>query len=142
MRSRLLRGIFMFLLGGYAYCIIEVLTRGYSHISMLIAGGLAFLLIGETYEITKHKLPAPVMMLIGAVIITTIELVSGIIVNLVLKLQVWDYSIYTFNYKGQICLLFSVIWYLLSYSIYHLFHIINMWTYSWYYNENKIAMKI
>ena len=38
--------LIMFLTGGFLYCGIEILYRGYSHISMLLAGGLCFMLVG------------------------------------------------------------------------------------------------
>ena len=50
---------------------------------------------------------------IGSAVITSYELVSGIIFNKILKLKVWDYSDRPFNIKGQICPLYSVLWGLL-----------------------------
>ena len=38
--------IIMFFTGGFLYCAIEIFYRGYSHVSMLIAGGICFLLTG------------------------------------------------------------------------------------------------
>jgi uncharacterized membrane protein len=52
--------------------------------------------------------------LIGAGIITGAELVTGIIVNIWLGLNVWDYSAIPTNIMGQICLPFSLLWVLLS----------------------------
>lgn len=127
-KENAVRIIFLFLVGGYSYCLLEVLFRGYSHISMLFAGGLSFLLVGEVYENVRDFLPLPIIMLIGMVIITSIELVIGMIVNINMKLNVWDYSMYKYNYKGQICLLFSCCWYVLSFFLVKLFHAINIWT--------------
>lgn len=53
-------------------------------------------------------------MLIGAIVITTLEFVCGCIVNLWLGWNVWDYSNMPFNLLGQICLPFTVIWFFLS----------------------------
>ena len=36
----------MFFTGGFLYCCIEIIARGYSHFSMLLAGGTCFLLVG------------------------------------------------------------------------------------------------
>ena len=36
----------MFFTGGFLYCALEILMRGYSHISMLLAGGICFVLVG------------------------------------------------------------------------------------------------
>lgn len=53
-------------------------------------------------------------MAIGAIIITALEFIVGVIVNLILKWNIWDYSMLPFNILGQISLPFSLIWFLLS----------------------------
>ena len=52
---------------------------------------------------------------ISAAIVTAVEFVSGILLNMVLNLDVWDYSNMPFNIYGQICLPFTVIWFFLSF---------------------------
>lgn len=111
-KSKIIRYILLFLVGGFLYCSLEVLVRGFSHISMLIAGGLSFVLIGN---LNKRKNMSVVgQMFIGGIIITCIEFIIGMIVNKWMGLNVWDYSNMPYNFKGQICLLFSNIWFLLS----------------------------
>ena len=53
-------------------------------------------------------------MLIGTAVITAFELVTGVIVNLWLKLNVWDYSDAPINFLGQICLKYSIFWFFLT----------------------------
>ena len=53
-------------------------------------------------------------MFISAIGITSIEFISGIIINLWLSLNVWDYSNIPFNLFGQVCLKYTVIWFFLS----------------------------
>jgi uncharacterized membrane protein len=53
-------------------------------------------------------------MVISSLIITGVELTVGIIVNLWLDLKVWDYSQLPYNFMGQICLLYTNIWFFLS----------------------------
>lgn len=48
-----------------------------------------------------------------AVLVTVVELISGIVINLWLGMGVWDYSNLPFNFLGQICLPFSIAWYVL-----------------------------
>ena len=48
------------------------------------------------------------------VIITGVEFVTGLIVNVWLGLKVWDYSNLPYNVLGQICLLYVFIWFFLS----------------------------
>ncbi len=51
---------------------------------------------------------------VGSLAVTSIEFIFGIIFNIMLKKQVWDYSDKPFNLLGQVCLLFSVLWGLLG----------------------------
>lgn len=98
--------------GGVGYNIIEVLWRGYSHISMTFAGGISFLIlyiINNSYK----KMPLLLKSLLGGAAITVVEFISGVIVNIKMNLAVWNYSDRKFNLLGQICLLYSVLWVLL-----------------------------
>jgi uncharacterized membrane protein len=104
----------LFLIGGFAYGGIEIIFRGYSHISMLAAGGICFILIGLINEVQSGEIALIKQMIISAVIITTVELITGLIVNIWLNLNVWDYSDYPYNLMGQICIYYTVIWFLLS----------------------------
>lgn len=104
----------LFMIGGFAYGGIEILFRGYSHISMFIAGGICFILIGLLNEVKDWNLSLIRQMLISAGIITLVEFVTGLIVNVWLKQGVWDYSEMPFNILGQICPTFTIIWFFLS----------------------------
>ena len=53
-------------------------------------------------------------MLIAACGITVIELTTGLILNVWLGLNVWDYSNMPGNFLGQICPQFTVLWFFLS----------------------------
>lgn len=112
-KNNFLRYILLFLLGGFSYCIIEILSRGYSHISMLIAGGICFVLIGNLNR-KRKDLSLVSQMFLSTFIITGIELVTGLIVNVWLDLEVWDYSDLPYNFMGQICLLYTNVWFFLS----------------------------
>ena len=109
-----LKYILLLLVGGFAYGGIEIIFRGYSHISMMIAGGICFILIGLLNEIRSRKIGFLKQMLISAFIITAVELLTGLIVNVWLGLKVWDYSERPFNFMGQICILYTIIWFFLS----------------------------
>lgn len=50
------------------------------------------------------------LFLASALITTSIELVTGMALDYFFKSKWWDYSNIPFNYKGYICLKFSVIW--------------------------------
>lgn len=115
MKNNILKYILLFFIGGYAYCLVEILYRGYTHISMLVAGGIGFLVIDILNTRFEYKMSIISKMLISALVITLIELIAGIIVNIWLNLNVWDYSNLPYNFMGQICLLFTNIWFLLSF---------------------------
>ncbi len=99
-------------LGAFLYALIEIVWRGHTHWSMMIAGGLSFL----SFSVISEKLSRfrlPVKCVVGSLTVTVIEFIFGVIFNLILKKGVWDYSDKPFNLLGQICLLFSVLWGLL-----------------------------
>lgn len=107
---QVLKSLSVFTFGGLCYGILEILWRGSTHISMFLVGGLCFLLITAT-DISRFLgdsllLEAPVC----AMIVTAVELASGIMINLRMGLGVWDYSSIPLNFMGQICLPFSLIW--------------------------------
>lgn len=106
--------IIMFFTGGFLYCSIEILYRGYSHISMLIAGGICFLLTGVIENILGDSSSLIGQMVICGLMITLVEFLVGMVVNRQMHLNVWDYSGQQYNLKGQICLLYTNLWFLLS----------------------------
>jgi uncharacterized membrane protein len=100
-----------FTFGGLAYCGIEVAYRGYTHRSMLAAGGLCFVLL---CLLARSQIGLFAGAVIGGLAITAVELAVGSVVNLWLGLGVWDYSNQPFNLWGQICLGFTLAWCALS----------------------------
>lgn len=105
----LLEYCMLFLLGGAIYYIIEIGFRGYSHISMFILGGILFILIGMINEILPWDLLFWWQLLIGDIIVLIGEFCTGLIVNVWLGLDVWDYSNMPFNIMGQVCLPFALL---------------------------------
>lgn len=103
--------IFIYAFGAGLYCGLEILYRGWTHWSMFIVGGACFLFM---YLISGAAIPLWSKWLSSAAMISTLELLSGLVLNVFLGLRVWDYSANAFNVAGQICPLFSLIWLLLS----------------------------
>ena len=98
-----------FILGAIGYGAIETIWRGHTHWSMMIAGGLCFVLFSVVARLMRHRnvlLKAAVC----AIGVTAIEFIFGLIFNLWLKMNVWDYSKMPLNLLGQICPLFSILW--------------------------------
>lgn len=107
------QNIIFFSIGALGYGLIEILWRGYTHFSMLLAGGICFSFFGFLGDEFK-KLSLFTKAIIGSAFITTIELIFGYIFNILLGKNVWDYSKLPLNFKGQICLLYSIFWAFLS----------------------------
>lgn len=103
---------FAFVLGGMLYMLIEILWRGYTHWSMGICSGICF---AGIYLFEKYRGSMSIFFkcIFGAFFITLNEFITGCIVNLALGWDVWDYSKTPYNLLGQICLPFSLVWFLL-----------------------------
>ena len=92
----ILKYLTLFLIGGITYYFIEILY------------------IGSINEFSNKEIPLLLQMLISVFIVDIIELFSGIIINKILLLNVWDYSNLKFNFLGQISLRSSIAWFFLS----------------------------
>ena len=99
------RNTFLFSLGGGLYTVIELLYRGRSHGSMFLLGGACFLVLGK---LRRLRLSWPLLTLLGAAAITAGELFTGLAINR--DHSVWDYRGLPYNYLGQICLKYSLLW--------------------------------
>lgn len=114
--DNLIRKLILFLIGGFGYFGLELLYRGYSHWTMFLTGGIAFLCLFSLF--TCHiSFPFWACCITGALIVTGIEFVVGMIVNTWLGWEIWDYSRLPYNLLGQISLPFSIIWLLLCIPI-------------------------
>lgn len=113
MYSKFLKYELLFFVGAFLYYFLEVLFRGYSFLAMAICGGLCFLLCGAINE-KDRCMPLVLQMALAAVGITATELIAGLILNVSLGLNMWDYSSMPGNVLGQICPQFMVVWFFLS----------------------------
>lgn len=97
--------------GGTVYYWIELIFRGFSHISMFLLGGLCMVFFGKQGQWTNWKDPLWRQVLRCTAFVTAGEFTTGMIVNKWLHLAVWDYTNQPFQLFGQICapfiLLFS-----------------------------------
>ncbi len=111
--QKLIKSIIVFGIGSFLYGGIEIAFRGFTHWSMFIAGGLIFLILYKFFGyIGKGRILLKCVF--GSVIITTVEFLVGVCTNILLNLDVWDYSSIPYNLYGQICVLFSVGWFFIS----------------------------
>ena len=104
----------LFLIGAAVYYSAEMLIRGRSHWTMAVAGGICFLAICGINEVLDYEMPFLLQMLYGAIAVTATEFIFGCVLNLWLKLDIWDYSNLPGNILGQICPQFTVLWFFVS----------------------------
>lgn len=121
----MLNWIVLFCVGAFGYGEIELLYRGSTHWTMLLAGGLCLVLI----RFIDISVPTQTSLLmrcaIGASIITTIELTFGLICNKLLHWNVWDYSSEWGNLWGQICPRYTLYWFALCLPVFAVLRLLN-----------------
>ena len=79
--SRLQANGIMFLFGGSFYCVMEILARGRTHVSMLLAGGACFLFIGGIRSLLGEDAAFLSRMLLSGMLITVVEFCFGMVLN-------------------------------------------------------------
>ena len=106
----------LFLSCGFIYCMIEILFRGWSHWSMFVLTGfLGVFCVDSINNTLSFDCDYIVQILISTILCTIGEGISGIILNVWLQLNVWDYSKMTFGtfFFGQCNVLFCFAWMLI-----------------------------
>lgn len=114
--SKIIKNAALYTIGSFGYGVTEILFRGYTHWSMCVTGGICFLMLYRI-QLKFSDFAMWKRCLLGAMSITAAELWVGCIVNLYLGWNVWDYSQRMFNLAGQICPLFSFLWFLISFPV-------------------------
>ncbi len=105
-----------FLMGGIGYGLLEVMWRGRTHWSMVAAGGIS--LVAVLYINKKMKRRSIFLRAaLGALFITAVEFFTGLVVNEVFHMNVWNYDKLPGNIMGQICPLYSAIWFCICFLI-------------------------
>ena len=106
--------LLVFVLGGTAYAMMEILFRGHTHWSMALTGGACVVTLYILLDWLNGQ-PLVMAALAGAVIVTVYEFAVGCIVNLRFGWAVWDYSDMEGNLLGQICPVFTAAWFALCF---------------------------
>ncbi|WP_051539818.1 hypothetical protein [Ruminococcus sp. FC2018] len=105
----------VFVFGGFSYGAIEVFSRGYTYISMGLAGGVCLVIIHLLNDERRNGMKLNTALIISLFFILSGEFLTGEILNRTLDMHIWNYSSSAFNIDGQICLLYSLAWYTLSF---------------------------
>jgi len=104
----------LFTIGFCCYITIEVLFRGYSFAAMGICGGLAIVILDKLNDYISWDLDILIQGCIGSLLITFFEFIIGSLSLFGILPKMWDYTNVFLNYKGIICLPFSLLWILIS----------------------------
>lgn len=126
------------LIGGASYLWIEILWRGHTHWTMGVVGGLCFIVIGLSNEILPFDIPLYLQAIIATLLVTLIELIAGLIINIWFELSVWDYSQLPLNILGQICVPYMLLWLPLSMLAIIVYRLLRYWL----FNEDKPQFKL
>ena len=123
--------IVLFAIYSFMGWIIEVIYRSFSQRQFINAGflygpfvpiygfGAAFI-IGLQYFI--HPWPLPVELIVYGLVLTATEYVTGLFIEKIFKLKLWDYSDSKFNLNGRVSLLFSIFWTIMALAFVTLIH--------------------
>lgn len=105
-----------FLIGGVGYGMVELLWRAETHWSMVITGGVCLIAI---CAVNRKMAKKNIFLRAGAcaAAITATEFAVGMLVNRLWGMDVWSYDEMFGNVLGQICPLYSFLWFLLSLPI-------------------------
>lgn len=116
-----MKNIILFILGFSFFITIECMFHAlsgelaYSWVISGLMGGVSLILVDKINDTWfGWDMQLLTQALIGGTIATSIEFIVGMIDRLLLHLYMWDYSSIPFNYKGIICLPFSLAWCALS----------------------------
>lgn len=103
----------------------KFINRGFligSYCPLYGAGACAVLVLLD--PVKNHPF---LVFLLSAVITTMIELITGVVLEILYHKKWWDYSGRRFNFKGYICLEFTVIWGICCLLVYDLIQPLVRW---------------
>lgn len=101
--------LFLWAVGGCLYYSFEIIFRGFSHWTMFVLGGICLQFFTFQGMSVQWEDPLWRQILRCIIFVTSMEFITGIIVNKWMHLAVWDYSRMPFQLFGQICLPFMII---------------------------------
>jgi len=117
--NEIIKALILLVIGGAIYYVIEIAWDGSSHWSMAVTGGTCFLIGDLLDEFKGFKLMIRTEVFIISAVITVLEFLVGVVVNLILHLDVWDYSSMYLNIgevsipmhiMGQVSIPFVLLW--------------------------------
>ncbi len=114
------------LIGGLRYGLLEIVHHGNTHWTMMVLAALLCIPLDITNEHMPWHFPLVLQGLIGGLTITAAELVAGLVLNIWLRLGIWDYTGLWGNLWGQICPQYALLWCFLAVPVIVIF---DWWSY-------------
>lgn len=111
-----MKKLWIFLFGAAGYCFTEVIWRGSTHWSMALAGGTVLLLL----YFLSERVGILLFPFLSAAVITAVELLFGLLFNVLLGMKVWDYTALPYSFMGQICLPYTLLWFAFGFPIFYI----------------------
>jgi len=105
---------------------------------MYVLSAICCVCIGRFNENISWKFPFVLQCLCGGLLITIGEFVVGMICNVWLGMNIWDYSHMRWNLYGVICPQFSLIWCALSGVVI----VVDDYLKYWFFNDDKPKYKL
>lgn len=87
-------------------------------------GALALNIMGNFFDKIECSNKIIIIFFISVFVLSLLELFSGVMAQKLFRIKLWDYSNNKFNYKGLICVKFSLLWGLFSLLFYYF---VNPW---------------
>ena len=100
-----------FWVGALGYPLLELLWRGRTHPAMGLCGGVCLCGLRQIHRKCKNR-PLWLASLLGGCMVTGVEYLTGRVVNR--RYRIWDYRRQPLQFRGQICLGYSLAWCALS----------------------------
>lgn len=114
-KKNIFKNILLFIIGFCLYITIEVLFRSYSYPLMGVVGGISLIIVDKINDRISWDMPLILQCIIGGLIITILELLSGEFALHILNVRMWDYSgMWLSSFDNLLCPLFSFFWCLLA----------------------------
>ena len=122
--------VFLFYIGSSLGWVLELFYRRFEHKKWVNPGflvgpylpiyGLGLVIVTALHLfLSRYNLNPIITILLMGLFMTLLELITGLIF-LKLRIRLWDYRNYPFNFKGVICLHMSLIWTALGALYYYL----------------------
>ena len=118
--KRFMEYILLICFAGYLYVCLEILFRGYSDLSMLFTASICAVPMIALNNIFSYKMDFSLQVAICTFFATFVEYIVGrFFVNQ--QFQIWDYRNLPLNIDGQVCVLFMLVWMLITVVVIPLF---------------------